>query len=244
MARPRRHTAMPSDFPERAAKESTTALRKHYRVQLDRIVAWRLECGVPSPMVRPAVNEGPPAGFAEAAAVNSSADLAKLYRRTAGTIAQWRRDCGVKAPGNSHVSSGTYQPVPMPENFATLGPTMTRHEAQAFFGHGEVVVKRWAQEAGIAFRKQISVVSGRRSPKVRDTARDMSRAGQAAEFLQKFGPVFRCTGTGAANPKGDHWRRGSTILSSADIIERAERNGWRPDAWKQLSTPHPEGARA
>jgi hypothetical protein len=195
-------------------------------------------------MIRPPVNAGPPPGFAEEAAVKSSAELVKLYRRTADTIAKWRRDCGVRAPGNSHVTSGTFQPVPTPENFAALAPTMTRHEAAAFFGHGAAVLKRWAAEAGVSFRKQISVVSGRRAAKVRNTARDMSRAGQAAEFLQKFGPVFRCNGTGQPDVKGNHWRRGTTTLTADEIIARAERNGWRPDAWKQLSTPHNEGARA
>lgn len=244
MPRAPRPYAMPADFPALAATQSSTKLRAHYRVQMCKIIEWRRECGVPSPAAQSPSHELMPADFPELAARSTSTDVARHYRRCAETIARWRRECGVKTPGSAHISGGTRQPVPMPENFAALGPTMTRHEAQAFFGHGEVVVKRWAMEAGVKFRVQIAAISGQRAPKVRHNPRDMSRAGQAAEFLQKFGPVFRCNGTGQVDPKGDHWRRGPNTLTAADIIERAERNGWRPDAWKQLSTTHHEGARA
>lgn len=62
----------------------------------------------------------------------------------------------------------------------------------------------------------------------------MTRVGQAVDFLRKFGPISRCFSTGKLDPKGDHWRRGSTVLNAAEVIERAERLGFDPDAWKRI----------
>lgn len=49
---------------------------------------------------------------------------------------------------------------------------------------------------------------------------------QAANYLRRECPVYRCWSTGIANPKGDHWRRGSMVLTPADIIALARRKGW------------------
>jgi len=179
-----------------------------------------------------------PADFPQHAAIMSSKDLAVHYGSWPGCIARWRRICGIPA-------RITNTAAPAPANFAALAPTMTRHEAQAFFGRGEKVVQRWAAEHGVKFRKTATILSGQRRSKVTDTQRDMTRAGQAAEFLQRFGPVFRCEGTGRQNPKGKFWRRGNAYpLTDADIIERAEFKGFDADAWKRIPTTHTEGARA
>lgn len=59
--------------------------------------------------------------------------------------------------------------------------------------------------------------------------RDYSHAGQAAQYLQKNGPIYRCTSTGKAVAKGTFWNRGGHILTDADVIERASRMGWSAD---------------
>jgi hypothetical protein len=180
-----------------------------------------------------------PPEFPALAATESSADLCVKFNTGPTQIARWRRDCRVPPHGR-----GVFKPLPMPDNFADLARTMTRREAGSFWQRHPETLDRWAAEKGITFRKQVNVISGRRATKVRDTARDMSRAGQAAEFLQKFGPVFRCNGTGQPDAKGEHWRRGSSVLSHEEIIARAERNGWQRDAWKRITISGGEGARA
>lgn len=52
--------------------------------------------------------------------------------------------------------------------------------------------------------------------------RDMSAAGQAADFLRKFGPVYRCDVRGRPLADGFFWRRGSAVLSDDELIERAD----------------------
>lgn len=62
--------------------------------------------------------------------------------------------------------------------------------------------------------------------------RDMSRVGMAAEYLSRFGPIYRCTEEGKPNAKGSHWRRGFAVMSDAGMIERAKRMGWNEtQAW-------------
>lgn len=60
--------------------------------------------------------------------------------------------------------------------------------------------------------------------------RDETPAGQAADYLRRFGPVIRCNAQGQYDQYGDHWLRGSSILTADEIIDRAERNGWT--AWR------------
>jgi hypothetical protein len=57
--------------------------------------------------------------------------------------------------------------------------------------------------------------------------RDMSKAGQAADFLRRLGPVYRCTDLGRADIAGSMWRFGNAVLTADDLIDRAERKGWR-----------------
>lgn len=56
---------------------------------------------------------------------------------------------------------------------------------------------------------------------------DITPAGQAAEFLRRFGPVVRCNEQGRYDPAGNRWRRGSSLLTADEIIQRAVRNGWQ-----------------
>lgn len=57
--------------------------------------------------------------------------------------------------------------------------------------------------------------------------RDMSLAGQAADYLRRFGSVYRCDETGSPKPKGTHWRRNYAVLSDEQLIARAEKLGWK-----------------
>jgi hypothetical protein len=171
-----------------------------------------------------------PADFAAIAGSMKNDDLCRRYGVGKGYIARWRKQSGV--PG----MTGSYQPLAVPAGFANLAPTMTPYTAARHFGRGVEVVKRWAEEAGVRLRRPVSIVSrGTATPVRMESHRDMSRAGQAAEFLQKFGPVYRCDEQGRQLEDGFFWRRGLAVLTDAEIIERAERNGWDADAWKRCA---------
>lgn len=56
--------------------------------------------------------------------------------------------------------------------------------------------------------------------------RDLSRVGQAADFLRKYGAVYRCGPRGNPQPKGEFWNRNGHVLTDDEIISRASRLGW------------------
>ncbi|WP_447724589.1 hypothetical protein [Sphingomonas koreensis] len=147
--------------------------------------------------------------------------------------------------------------MPLPDDFAEVAATRTTKEIGKHYGVGERTTKRWLALAGIvrdrgsrlsklvpgavpepvaAPRKAASRAFWRKpGPRPLPDARDCSRAGKAAQFLQKYGPVTRCDADGRLDPKGTHWLRGGRfVLSDAEIMDRATRQGWRPDAWREV----------
>lgn len=181
-----------------------------------------------------------PDDFAENAAGVTSEVLAQRYGCNVETIARFRREAGIKAPR----PTGNLKPRakrPMPEGFATYAPTMNVMEIRAKTGASAEAVKRWLGEAGVTTRAMKHRSSISASPKgfvSRASERvhiECSRAGEAAEYLRRFGPVYRCKPTGAPDAKGSHWRRNNTVLTDEEIIERATSNGWAPDAWRQIA---------
>lgn len=135
---------------------------------------------------------------------------------------------------------------PVPGDFREVAPGRSINELQRIYGAGPDTIVRWRKETGVgtsripaprrvAPRKPTGIRSRQPLPRPLIDARDQSRAGLAAQFLQKFGPVFRCTAEGQADPKGTHWRRSSSVLTDAEIMERATRQGWRPNQWRELA---------
>ncbi|WP_422057730.1 hypothetical protein [Sphingomonas sp.] len=152
---------------------------------------------------------------------------------------------------------------PLPSDFAEAAATRRVLDLRKHYGVGERTIRRWLAEAGIV-RTRACRFGGREMP-ARDTkpveqqaiapkratprsvwrqpgprplpdARDNSRAGMAAQYLQKFGPVFRCNAEGRLDPRGTHWNRGGrTVLTDDEIMERARSKGWDPDAWMEIA---------
>lgn len=58
--------------------------------------------------------------------------------------------------------------------------------------------------------------------------RDLTLAGQAADFLRRFGSVYRCDVTGKPNSKGTRWKRNYSVLTDDELMHRARRLGWTP----------------
>ena len=179
-----------------------------------------------------------PDEFRRIAATTSNEDLRARFGIGVSTLARWRQAIGVRAPHNCPWKE------PMPASFPEIAPTMTRYVLADHYGVSTDVVKRWCDEAGVKYKPTHPL--GRKGPRVSaaDRAigtvtvmnqRDHSRAGQAADFLRRFGPVVRCDAEGRYAERGTHYRRGSTVLTGEEVIERAVRNGWNPDAWREVA---------
>lgn len=179
-----------------------------------------------------------PANFADHAHQLSEV-LERRYEVGRSTIARWRRAVGM--PGRTE-----FKAKAIPDNFAAVAPTLTMAEARAMFGVADELLRRWEASTGAKLRRlRVVTHPAGRLKMDRDNRRDMSRAGLAADYLRRFGPVFRCDQHGKPSEKGTHWARGRYVLTDAEIIDRAVRNGWQPDAWRAVATPTTtEGARA
>lgn len=178
-----------------------------------------------------------PADFAEHAHQTSVA-LQLRYNVGRSTIQRFRLEIGMQA-------RTYFKAKPVPENFANLAPTLTLPEAREVFGAGDELLRRWEALAGVKLRRRRLVITSGRLKMDRDNRRDMSRAGLAADYLRRFSSVFRCDAQGKPSEKGTHWARGRHALTGDEIIDRAMRLGWQPDAWRTVTTPTTtEGARA
>lgn len=228
---------MPADFAQVAPGKSQRVLRKHYHCGARNLTCWLSELGadaLPKPQIGASLR-GLPDGFAEDAHRPNVFLIAK-YSCSSDTIKRWRAEVGV-TPRNPSIA------VPLPDGFKLVAPEMTMKQLRAHYGRSEWCIRRWCRETGVSPRRSpatfkpaaIMSKSGRRVSSLASFAPANSRAALAASYLRKFGPVTRCTAEGRYDPEGDHWRRGSTILSGEDVIERAQRNGWQPDAWKLVA---------
>lgn len=171
-------------------------------------------------------------------------DIRLRYRVTTATIHRWLSECGltraslVKGPADK----------PAPEGYADFAAVETVRALMERYGVSRHVIRRWDAEVG---RTRARFEQVRVSAKAKGTAsihkigntrtpfeqahRDHSQAGQAADYLRRLGPVVRCDADGAYDPRGDFYRRGSTVLTPDELVDRAVRNGWDPNAWKRVA---------
>lgn len=187
-----------------------------------------------------AIDRPIPADFAQVAHGMSMAQLKKRYSCRSESITRWRAEAGVQplAPGGR---APECVPTPVPDDFAQIAPTLRMFSLCAHFARSPRIVRRWIAETGIrpmerpaAPKRNVSTRPMGMVVKIHHDPRDHSAAGQAADYLRRYGPVARCNAGGRYDPKGDHWRRGSTVLAADEIIARAKRQGWQPDAWKRV----------
>lgn len=150
---------------------------------------------------------------------------------------------------------------PCPADFVQIAATRKTSAICKHYGVGERTVKRWFAQHGIVRtratrlfdpsrpvrapkpvavpapkpRKAGAVVYRQVQPRPLPDHRDNSRAGLAAQFLQRFGPIVRCDENGRLNATGTHWLRGGRfVLTDGEIIDRATRQGWAPDEWMKV----------
>lgn len=135
--------------------------------------------------------------------------------------------------------------VERPDNFADIQQGKSILELCRYYGRNKKTIRRWLAEIGVdraEARRSYATKPTRCArhilPFVAPTtvpARITTDAGRAATFLQHYGAVYRCNERGSPDIVGNRWRRGSAILTDAELIERAERLGWDADAWKRVA---------
>lgn len=239
--RPWRIRPMPEDFREIVASGITMVdLMAHYQVGAGVLKRWVDDIGGRSRSSRGPQQKTMPADFALWAARETTLQLIHRYRCGTKAVARWRREAGLKS------TPPRRQPKtqPVPDGFALMVPQMTMRELKERFGKGKTTIWKWCQVAGVQPRKASThpptraaghIHVGRKLNPFDGPRRDVSRAGQAADFLRTFAPVVRCNSVGHYDQNGDHWRRGSFVLTADEIIQRATRQGWNPEAWKALA---------
>lgn len=165
-----------------------------------------------------------PDDYAEMARTLTRRELMKHYKTGERKIALWNRETtGSKRGGG--------KPTERPAGFEA-DKDMRIADLMAKYAVGRVVIRRWLAEIGES--RPYGFQNSAPAPAIKRTRdiltfgnpllyrRDMSQAGQAAEYLQQFGGVWRCAKTGKPDPNGKFWRRGNAVLTDAEIIERAE----------------------
>lgn len=184
-----------------------------------------------------------PEDFAEHAHDSYKANQER-FRAGYHTMRRWYAETGIPVP----FGQGQRQRKHPPADYATTTIGISRRQVAKTHGVSEDTAERWDRELGIVRPRhlpgrkpatkpvrRVSVVSTFMTAPVDRPHMDMSYAGRAAEYLRKYGPVIRCDERGRFDIAGTHWRRGSTLLDAAQIIDRAVRNGFDADAWKRVA---------
>ena len=196
-----------------------------------------------TPALREQVEHLLKSGFGPTAVVNALENVGKYVcydavRRVAKGISKARCE-GRKPRTNLHK---------IPEGFDELARVLPTKPLSQKLGVSPSTVRLWRRVRNIPspgrggspklVKPKTSIRSGSAPYKPAPVTihRDVSVAGRAvSECLQKLGRIFRCDPDGRVNPKGTHWNRNGFILTDDDVIDRARRNGWSPDAWERIA---------
>jgi len=242
-----RPAPVPSDFHKNALVETNEQLCARYNRGDNLIRRWRQESGAryrqhnhwtPERMdeVRGLIAKGMTAReVSEATGLTRKAviEAAKRYG-----LGPWLVKPGSKPGDTRHI----------PDDYAERWAVLSNKQLAAHYRKSGATVGVWNKLLGLvrptgkhvnpkpaktAPPKTITSATVKRWPAHHKPApmvsnRDVTQAGLAADFLRRFGPVVRCRADGRYDERGTHWRRGSTVLTADEVIERAQRNGWRP----------------
>lgn len=201
-------------------------VRKH------RLGPWKSAKFIPEQQAR-----AMPEDFAVLAATMTNAQLVQHYRCGGSSPSLWRRQLGLAA--NPQRKGGANK-RPTPPDFATYAPGKTVEHLSLHYGLGTETIRRMRADHGIvsvrpaAASKLRSVNNAYMTTPTTRVQRDMTLAGQACDYLRRYGPVWRCSERGGPSVNGPFWRRGSAILTDAELIERAEAMGWDRGAWMRV----------
>lgn len=196
----------------------------------------------------------PPADFTEHA-YDKIVDLKVRYGTSHAVICRWREQIGITRQmlRDHQAQVSGRKRLPIPDGFVEYQRDHTVAEVAEHFGISDATASRMFVELGINRRQQYNETraaqkaqrkAAKPAPAPKPAASSVDRsafiatgtvdrphiditpAGQAAEYLRRFGPVVRCDERGRYDPAGNRWRRGSALLTADEIIARAIRNGW------------------
>jgi transposase len=169
--------------------------------------------------------------------------IAAHYGVGVRTVRHWRKERGIEPLIPQQYAGRLRRPVPA--SFDKIAPTQPIKNLAKYYGTGRETVRRWLDETGIEAGKR---VYSHRAPKrykpmhnfgtspVRIKHGEDSLAARAAdECLRRYAPTFRCDEAGNQQSNGHYWLHGRVVLSDDELIARAERKGWNPDAWKVIA---------
>lgn len=153
-------------------------------------------------------------------------EAARYHKVHKNTVSRWRAKIG--APGANAPAPWTDDDL---HRLRTNFNAMSYEALARMLGRSVDSVRQRANRIGL--KKASGTFAPDRAPQIR--GRVTGIADMAQQHLQRFAPCFRCDESGTANPKGKFFRFGNAVLSEDEMMERAERKGWRKDAWRELA---------
>lgn len=126
----------------------------------------------------------------------------------------------------------------IPADFDAVIRRLGSQQAARHYHASLATITRWRRELGFKPQARMNVSRGPRAKPIHAFVqrpliqnRDMSRAGLAADFLRRYGAVYRCDDNGKPNAKGAFWKRNYAVLTDDELIARATRLGWKGKEW-------------
>lgn len=179
-------------------------------------------------------------------------DLARHYRCGRATVRRWLAEAGIAA------APGVYnKKTPVPADLPEMAARMGRNALALHYGLSYNTIVRMLADAGLeavkaqptprppvtGYRKMPTAkkrfYQGRTQIGANHRTRDSSTEGEAADFLRREtrAAIYRCSETGRVpdcKAELTHWRYGNVVLTGAELLERAKRHGFDPDAWRRI----------
>jgi hypothetical protein len=208
-----KHRPVPDDFAEHMG-EPLTDLRKRYATGGGTILRWLAKCGTP----RPENKRGPRMNTQTHERIRQAIADGLTTKQAAELIGY--SVCAITRAARKH-GLGTWAKTIIPGEVTYRERVASEKRERALARKvGRIVAPAKAQtpKSGriwAANRGHERIVTQRYD-------RDTSPDGEAADYLRRFGPVYRCNSVGRPDIAGKFWRRGSAVLTSAELIERAD----------------------
>lgn len=211
----------PEGFDERAPHTPTRQLVREFRCDHGTAIRWLAEIGIVREQTQAITM---PEGFAEVAAIWTGARLQAEFDLSEHVVYRLRKRLGIKG----RAVRGT---APAPEGFANAAHGTSIRALADRYGVSARQINRWRDAAGIArtHHSHPSRVGFKVQPPAAHSTEEM-----AANHLRRMCPVYRCRDDGRPDQRGSYWRYGRLVLTPAEIVARAQRKGFDPDAWQRI----------
>lgn len=148
-------------------------------------------------------------------------ELAEHYNISTDSVTKICRELGLKRPHGAKVN---VKRADAPNGFEKIMHLPESVLAKRL-GCRQFDIRRWRRQHGYQPNPSHKV-----EPAQPVVFRD---ATLAARYLQKRGPISRCTAEGRMG-RGDHWMRGNKVKTDAEVIELAVQLGWDADEWRRV----------